>query len=141
MIPSNNIDHSITIDYVNHRGERAIRSITPHRIWYGSTEWHPEEQWLLEATDHDRQALRNYAISAIKQWSSEASGFQPGVYEHFKGGFYLALGTLRDSETEELLVRYVKLSDEFSEWVRPHAMFTDSVEVNSERVPRFRRVN
>ncbi|MDV6291468.1 DUF1653 domain-containing protein [Rhodococcus aetherivorans] len=141
MASSMSVDHPITIDYVNHRGERAIRSITPHRVWFGTTEWHPEEQWFLEATDHDRHALRNFALSAIKQWSVEMSGIQAGVYKHFKGGFYLVLGTLRDSETEALLVRYIKLSGDFGEWARPYAMFTETIDVNGETVPRFRRVN
>ena len=38
---------SVKICYTNYRGETAIREITPKTIHFGSTEWHPEPQWLL----------------------------------------------------------------------------------------------
>ena len=37
----------VQILYTNYRGETAIRTIFPLEIWYGSTDWHPEPQWLL----------------------------------------------------------------------------------------------
>lgn len=35
--------------------------------------------------------------------------FRPGVYRHYKGAHYLALGLAREDETEELVVVYVRL--------------------------------
>lgn len=35
--------------------------------------------------------------------------FRPGVYRHYKGNHYLALGLAREDETEELVVVYVRL--------------------------------
>ena len=35
--------------------------------------------------------------------------FKPGVYRHYKGAHYLALGLAREDETEELVVVYVRL--------------------------------
>lgn len=35
--------------------------------------------------------------------------FQPGVYRHYKGDHYLALGLAREDETEALVVVYVRL--------------------------------
>lgn len=52
----------ITLTYTNYRGETSERTITPIRSWYGSTEWHPEPQWLLTAFDHEKQANRDFAI-------------------------------------------------------------------------------
>jgi hypothetical protein len=39
----------------------------------------------------------------------EATDFRPGVYRHYKGAQYLALGLAREDETEELVVVYVRL--------------------------------
>ncbi|MDR6431282.1 hypothetical protein [Brucella pseudogrignonensis] len=52
----------IKISYTNYRGENSIRTITPIKPWYGSTEWHPEPQWLLTAFDHEKQANRDFAL-------------------------------------------------------------------------------
>lgn len=61
-------DDVVTIDYTNHRGERAMRHIRPGRIFYGKTEWHPEPQWLLKAWDFDKAAIRDFAMSSIHGW-------------------------------------------------------------------------
>lgn len=62
---------------------------------------------------------------------------QPGIYRHYKGGRYRVLGIARHSETEEPLVVYQALYGEHGFWVRPAAMFTETVEVEGHRVPRF----
>ncbi|TBR38740.1 MULTISPECIES: DUF1653 domain-containing protein [Dyella] len=60
-----------------------------------------------------------------------------GLYRHYKGQPYRVLGTARHSESMELLVVYQALYGEFGLWVRPAAMFCETVEVNGEAVPRF----
>ena len=62
---------------------------------------------------------------------------RPGTYRHYKGNDYEVIGTARHSETEEPLVVYRTLYGDFSLWVRPLAMFTETVEVGGTRVPRF----
>ncbi|MBF8781109.1 DUF1653 domain-containing protein [Pseudomonas fulva] len=62
---------------------------------------------------------------------------QPGVYRHYKGPEYRVFATARHSETEEWMVFYQALYGDFGLWVRPLAMFQESVEVDGERVPRF----
>ena len=62
---------------------------------------------------------------------------QTGLYRHYKGGAYRVLGTARHSETEEELVVYQALYGECGLWVRPLAMFTETVEVEGEVLPRF----
>ena len=52
----------IEIAYTNYRGETSLRTITPQRVWFGSTKWHPEPQWLVTAYDHDKQAVRDFAF-------------------------------------------------------------------------------
>jgi len=65
----------------------------------------------------------------------------PGRYEHYKGGSYEVLHLATHSETEEQLVVYRALYGEQGVWVRPLAMFTESVEVVGVEVPRFRRLS
>jgi hypothetical protein len=60
-----------------------------------------------------------------------------GRYRHYKGGEYEVLGAVRHSETLEPLVLYRALYGERGLWVRPHAMFFESVDVGGVRQPRF----
>ncbi len=61
----------------------------------------------------------------------------PGRYRHYKGREYTVLGVARHSETEEPLVVYRQEYGDRSLWVRPVAMFLETVEVHGQAVPRF----
>lgn len=63
----------VRIIYTNYRNETAPRIIIPKRIFFDKTEWHPEEQWLLEAYDLDKKANRSFAMKDIKSWIVEES--------------------------------------------------------------------
>ncbi len=67
-------------------------------------------------------------------------GIEPGLYQHYKGGRYQVLGVVRHSETLAPLVLYRPLDSDVGDWVRPWAMFIETVEVNGQTVPRFKRV-
>lgn len=58
----------VRIVYTNYRGETAIREIVPQRMWFGATEWHPEQQWLLNAFDVEKNAVRAFAVKDIRAW-------------------------------------------------------------------------
>lgn len=58
-----------------------------------------------------------------------------GTYKHYKGGLYQVLGVALHSETLEPLVLY---QHDGKFWVRPYAMFLESVEVDGKAVPRFK---
>lgn len=60
-----------------------------------------------------------------------------GRYRHYKGGEYEVVGVARHSETDELLVVYRCLYDNNSLWVRPLAMFMETVLVDGRELPRF----
>jgi hypothetical protein len=62
----------------------------------------------------------------------------PGRYRHYKGNDYTVLGVARHSETLEELVVYRAEYGERGLWVRPAAMFAETVEVAGQTVPRFR---
>lgn len=67
----NHIDvtkNTVIITYTNWRGETGERQIVPIELWYGSTEWHSEPQWLLKALDVEKQAERDFAMADIASW-------------------------------------------------------------------------
>ena len=67
-----------------------------------------------------------------------------GRYRHYKGGEYEVLGVVRHSETLEPLVLYRPLyggRGDSGDWVRPHAMFFETVVIDGIAQPRFSRVN
>ncbi|MBU0708583.1 hypothetical protein KJ596_02400 [Patescibacteria group bacterium] len=55
----------LKFEYVNWKSERAVRNIRPVKVWFGSTKWHPVEQWLLKAFDLDKQAERDFSLKEI----------------------------------------------------------------------------
>jgi hypothetical protein len=62
---------------------------------------------------------------------------KPGIYKHYKGNRYKVIGTAKHSETMEEMVVYQALYGEMGLWVRPLAMFNESVEIEGKQVPRF----
>jgi cyclomaltodextrinase len=60
-----------------------------------------------------------------------------GLYQHYKGGQYEVIDIARHSETEEKFVLYRALYGERGLWVRPLAMFTESVNIEGVCMPRF----
>ena len=66
-----------------------------------------------------------------------SSSILPGRYRHYKGREYQVLGCATHSETEEVFVVYRALYGEQGLWVRPKAMFLETVSVNGQSVPRF----
>lgn len=62
---------------------------------------------------------------------------RPGRYRHFKGREYRVIGMARHSETEEWMVVYQPLYGEGGFWVRPAAMWSEEVEREDYRGPRF----
>lgn len=64
-------------------------------------------------------------------------GFKPGRYRHFKGNEYEFLFTARHSETEELMVVYRALYGDGGIWVRPAAMWNETIERDGKIFRRF----
>ena len=63
-----------------------------------------------------------------------------GLYQHYKGGMYRVLGTVRHSEDLQPMTLYQALYGDQGMWVRPAAMFADVAEFNGQVQPRFTRV-
>lgn len=67
-----------------------------------------------------------------------------GKYQHSKtGNYYRVIGVAKHSETLEDLVVYECLYENPKSklWVRPKKMFLEEVEINGEKVPRFKFIS
>jgi len=65
---------------------------------------------------------------------------KPGRYRHFKGNEYEVIGLAKHSETLELMVVYRPLYGEGGLWVRPAAMWNETVERDGKTYRRFTRI-
>ncbi len=61
-------EKAVTFVYENWKGEREHRTIIPmpEGLFFGSNQWHPKSQWLLQAHDVERNALRDFAIAGMR---------------------------------------------------------------------------
>lgn len=62
---------------------------------------------------------------------------KPGRYRHFKGNEYRLLYVAKHSETLEPMVVYEALYGEGGIWVRPAEMWSEEVDREGYRGPRF----
>jgi hypothetical protein len=65
----------------------------------------------------------------------------PGRYRHYKGGMYDVVDTVRHSETCEPMTLYRALYGENGLWVRPAAMFLETVVIDGITQPRFTKIS
>jgi predicted DNA-binding transcriptional regulator YafY len=68
MNPTENEEQIVTITYLNHRGKISERQIIPYEFGWGSTEYYPTPQFLLEAWDFNKKALRTFSMNNIINW-------------------------------------------------------------------------
>ena len=62
------LNHAVKVKYKNYRGEVGVRSIIPMEIYWGQTEYHPHDQWLLKVWDVEKDAERIYAFKDIEEF-------------------------------------------------------------------------
>lgn len=60
-----------------------------------------------------------------------------GIYRHYKGNNYKLLAVATHSETLEKMAVYQALYGERGIWVRPLAMFTETIEKDGQSLKRF----
>jgi len=103
-----NQDKPVTLVYTNYGGETSERTITPIKPWFGSTEWHPEPQWLLTAFDHEKQANRDFALKdfGYPSPSPRAQALEPDLWAvHSKTGVHIGLWPIK-AHADEVLREY-----------------------------------
>lgn len=47
--------------YTNWKGKTELRKVRPIEVWFGSTQYHEEPQWLLRAFDVEGK-LKDFAL-------------------------------------------------------------------------------
>ena len=65
---------------------------------------------------------------------------QTGLYRHFKGNLYEVIGTALHSDTLEPMVVYRALYGENGLWVRPAAMWSETIDRDGYHGPRFQYI-
>ena len=65
---------------------------------------------------------------------------KPGKYRHFKGNKYEVLGIAKHSETLEPMVVYKALYGDGGLWVRPAAMWDETVTRDGKTFKRFQYI-
>ncbi len=78
-----------------------------------------------------------HAPAAVVRNIKSVMGLKLGIYRHFKGNEYKVIGVAKHSETQEEFVVYQALYGEYGLWVRPLKMFTEEVEKDGYKGPRF----
>jgi predicted DNA-binding transcriptional regulator YafY len=51
--------------YKNYRGEVSKRVVEPRRVWFGTTPWHLDPQWFMDAYDFEKESVRSFAMRDI----------------------------------------------------------------------------
>lgn len=70
-----------------------------------------------------------------------------GLYQHYKGNKYrvVGIGCHTESDPHEYYVVYglvEQKTEKFPDfWLRPYDMFVETVEVNGEVIPRFKKID
>jgi hypothetical protein len=58
-------EQTLRFTYTNYRGEVSVRTVTPMEIIFGSTKWHPDDQWLMRALDRQKWEERLFALNEM----------------------------------------------------------------------------
>lgn len=61
----------IKVKYKNWQENISIRTIIPQSIYYGHTDFHKNDQWLMDVWDVEKDAQRTYAMLDIMEFIKE----------------------------------------------------------------------
>ena len=64
-------EQPLCFTYRNYRGEVSERRVIPGEIYYGNTEFHEDDQWLLRAYDLGKESYRDFAVADILSFGSD----------------------------------------------------------------------
>jgi hypothetical protein len=56
----------LTVSYTNYKGVTRLRRVIPKRVFFGSNQWHPDPQWLLDVFDVDTEQRRTFALKDME---------------------------------------------------------------------------
>ena len=81
---------------------------------------------------------RPYIANEIKE--NDMNEIKLGKYRHFKGNEYEVLGIAKHSETLEPMVVYKALYGDGGLWVRPAAMWDETITRDGKTFKRFQYI-
>lgn len=60
---------AIGFAYTNHKGKKGFRRARPYidRIYFGTSEWHREPQWIMPAYDFWKKEDRDFAMKDMSE--------------------------------------------------------------------------
>jgi predicted DNA-binding transcriptional regulator YafY len=61
----------LTFTYTNYKGIISNRKVMPINLYWGSTEYHEGDQWLLKAFDLGKDEIRIFAVKDILGFKGE----------------------------------------------------------------------
>lgn len=61
----------LVFEYKNWKGEVGIRKVVPIEIFFGNTDFHESNQWLMVAFDIEKKEERTFAMKDIIKFISE----------------------------------------------------------------------
>ena len=103
---------------------------------YGMHEYGREEEGIqLGEYTIFRSQIRK--VEYLPTYEDALAAILPGRYRHFKGNEYEVIAIARHSETEEPMVVYRALYGDGGIWVRPAAMWNETVERSGKTYRRF----
>lgn len=86
----------------------------------------------LEENDYDTTLLNDEEYTLFNRLGTLRQ-YEGKLVKHFKGKFYLVLGTVEHTETNEELVIYKAMHGDYKKYARPIDMFLSKV--NNEKYP------
>lgn len=96
-----------------------------------------EYKWVKLSDVANLDNVCPYVKAAVIKLINLMKELKKGIYLHYKGEKYRVLYEAKHSETEEALVVYQNIKDENKIWVRPKQTFTEEVEIEGIKKPRF----
>ena len=129
----------IIVQNVDRLYEQVQRQALPILYQIGDRDW-GNRDFTIADPDSNEITFSEPLKQVIEPIGGVEVDVQPGRYRHYKGADYIVIGGARHSETEEELVVYRPDYGARALWVRPKAMFKETVLVEDRPVPRFRFV-
>lgn len=143
----------VTAPYTNWRGERAPRTFIPHRVFFGSNEWHPEPQVLIEGTDCVTGELRTFAAAGFASPAPDDVRRRPVKVDVTKdwclrmaaleGDAEIGAGSIPPDDVRQMAVAWPKEVLEFEDFINEPPQYEELKNVRDYRhelYPKWQRV-
>jgi hypothetical protein len=99
-------DNILIFEYKNYKDEVSMRKVIPEKVWFGHTEYHMDDQWILKAFDIEKQVDRNFAINDIIKFIDDDMSNKKFIIKVnvCGGGYYL----IKAENKKEAFIKMLK---------------------------------